>query len=512
MGIKSSASITLADISDGTEGTGIASTAVEYQAGSSGTVVPTGEWTTDIPATSASAPYLWTRVTYTYTDDKDPEYFYSIGSTPEGAIESANTYTDGKVETVQATADSAYSRVTNRYGLCYSAASTVSKTVTLSGFTLYKGASIDVKFSYTNTSTSPTLNVNNTGAKKIVYLQDDGSLAGLSSASPYNWKANELVTFMYDGTYWRISESGSYRRAEEAAKTATNYLKFDSDGLCVGNQTGDTLGKNILIDSDSIDIRNGDTILASFSENTIDLGLLAEDSIINLCGGAGSITYGNYSPSIGNSISGDPVLGIGSEYGIDIGGTGSNVIGSTAIVDNTVTYTSRVHTSANNSDPYVNLISGRSGGGSTIYNRVYVRPEYTEFKLPIQIGGIEYTGSNNVLWSGKYVMNASHTCTFSSAVSEQPNGIVLVFREYASGTLGLHVSFFIAKSTIALSPGYAHIFTMCNSNLSTFATKYLTINDTTITGHANNALSTTAGSVGITYNNSGFILQKVIGV
>lgn len=84
MSIKASTSVTIADISDGTDGTGIKSTVVEYQAGSSGTTAPTGPWSTTVPATSASAPYLWTRVTYTYTDGSTPKVVYSVGSTPEG--------------------------------------------------------------------------------------------------------------------------------------------------------------------------------------------------------------------------------------------------------------------------------------------------------------------------------------------------------------------------------------------------------------------------------------------
>ena len=78
------ASVTIADISDGLDGTGISSTKVEYQAGSSGTSAPTGTWSTSVPSTSASAPYLWTRVTYNYSDGRNPEYVYSVGSTPEG--------------------------------------------------------------------------------------------------------------------------------------------------------------------------------------------------------------------------------------------------------------------------------------------------------------------------------------------------------------------------------------------------------------------------------------------
>ena len=86
MGIKASASVTVAQVTDGTDGNGIKSTVVEYQAGSSGTTAPTGSWSTSIPATTASAPYLWTKVTYTYTDGSDPKVVYSVGSTPEGIV------------------------------------------------------------------------------------------------------------------------------------------------------------------------------------------------------------------------------------------------------------------------------------------------------------------------------------------------------------------------------------------------------------------------------------------
>ena len=84
MAIKASASVTIADVSDGLDGTGIVSAVVEYQAGSSGTTAPTGTWSTSTPSTSASSPYLWTRVTYTYTDGREPQVVYSVGSTPEG--------------------------------------------------------------------------------------------------------------------------------------------------------------------------------------------------------------------------------------------------------------------------------------------------------------------------------------------------------------------------------------------------------------------------------------------
>ncbi len=67
----------------GAAGRGIKSTAITYQAGASGTTVPTGTWSTTVPATSAAMPYLWQRTILTYTDGTTSTA-YSIGGTVEG--------------------------------------------------------------------------------------------------------------------------------------------------------------------------------------------------------------------------------------------------------------------------------------------------------------------------------------------------------------------------------------------------------------------------------------------
>lgn len=68
------------DGQNGTDGVGIKSTTITYQAGSSQTVTPTGDWTEDIPTLSSDLPYLWTRTVVTYTDD-DTSTSYSVSST-----------------------------------------------------------------------------------------------------------------------------------------------------------------------------------------------------------------------------------------------------------------------------------------------------------------------------------------------------------------------------------------------------------------------------------------------
>lgn len=76
---------------------------------------------------------------------------------------------------------------------------------------------------------------------------------------------------------------------DNAAKTATNYLNFSSSGLVVGDMTASTLGKNVLIDSDSVDIRNGTDVLASFGANAISLGNNSQDTVINLVNNTASM-------------------------------------------------------------------------------------------------------------------------------------------------------------------------------------------------------------------------------
>ena len=90
--------------------------------------------------------------------------------------------------------------------------------------------------------------------------------------------------------YWRSGTSATawsawvdaYGTATNAAKTATNYLKFDSNGLCVGDQTTGTLGKNVLIDANSVDIRNGTTVLSSFGPDYIEIGKNSISSTIGM--------------------------------------------------------------------------------------------------------------------------------------------------------------------------------------------------------------------------------------
>ena len=82
------------------------------------------------------------------------------------------------------------------YGTCSTAAGTAAKTVSLAGFTLVTGAIVTVKFTVTNTAANPTLNVNGTGAKAIMYRGSAISAGYLA--------ANRVYLFIYDGTDYEL--------------------------------------------------------------------------------------------------------------------------------------------------------------------------------------------------------------------------------------------------------------------------------------------------------------------
>lgn len=89
------------------------------------------------------------------------------------------------------------------YGECSTGASTAAKTVSISSFTasdLVAGAMVLVKFTSTNSASSPTLNVSGTGAKAI---RRYGTTAASTSAAS-SWNAGAILCLIYDGTAWYI--------------------------------------------------------------------------------------------------------------------------------------------------------------------------------------------------------------------------------------------------------------------------------------------------------------------
>lgn len=73
----------------------------------------------------------------------------------------------------------------------------------------------------------------------------------------------------------------------EAKRKATDYIDFTAGtGLVIGSST---ISNNVRIYSGGIDIRNGETILASYTDNKIRLGANSRQSSIELLNGLGTI-------------------------------------------------------------------------------------------------------------------------------------------------------------------------------------------------------------------------------
>ena len=80
----------------------IKSKAVEYQASSSGTTTPTGNWSTSIPSVSAGS-YLWTRTTVTYSDNTSTVSYSVARQGSNGSNGTSPTVSSTKVQYQQST-------------------------------------------------------------------------------------------------------------------------------------------------------------------------------------------------------------------------------------------------------------------------------------------------------------------------------------------------------------------------------------------------------------------------
>lgn len=125
-------------------------------------------------------------------------------------------------------------------GSCSTAAATAAKVVTLddaTGFSKTAGVMVLVRFTYGNSATTPTLNVNSTSASNIA-IPSSATAYTTGNGTTYNtWGAYESILFTYTGTYWVHIPSGylgylAYNTASgrQAKITASGILKGDGAG------------------------------------------------------------------------------------------------------------------------------------------------------------------------------------------------------------------------------------------------------------------------------------------
>lgn len=114
----------------------------------------------------------------------------------------------------------------NHYTTCSTSASTTAKTASKANFQLSTGAEIIVKFTYTNTASNPTLNINSTGAKSIYYNGTNIPASALS--------ANRVYKFVYDGSYYQLVGTLGVTKTSELTNDAGFLTSSD-----VTNQVGE---------------------------------------------------------------------------------------------------------------------------------------------------------------------------------------------------------------------------------------------------------------------------------
>lgn len=337
----------------------------------------------------------------------------------------------------------------------------------------------------------------------------------------------------------------------DASKTATNYLNFSSGGLVVGDMTASTLGKNVLIDSDSVDIRNSTTTLASFGANKVTLGRNAEDSVIDLCNGAGTISA-NTSEAATSYPYRDAILMESQELEFESVrhvATATNVtdanaasiaretIGKIYMLGSDGGYArieseSYARSNGTRTGAYTNAVcstmalteSGStqaflgahysSGSSEPTYNYLRVYPTKTTANKPIYIDGTAFTGKNKVLWSGTYYMSANQTATLSEAITSQVNGIVLLWSEYTDGASvnANFNSFYVPKQFVTNFAGKGVNMILASATFNVAASKYVYITNTAINGYGNNGAAAATKTCGILTTPTKFVLRYVIGV
>lgn len=124
------------------------------------------------------------------------------------------------------------------FGDCATAGATAAKVATCPGYVLTERSFLLIRFQYANTAANPTLNVNGTGAKSILYPADYGVVGAFLAAS---------FMFWYNGTGWVVMDYG--KTLMEKGGTIKNTLVLskttdvsgtadNSPALIIGTRTG----------------------------------------------------------------------------------------------------------------------------------------------------------------------------------------------------------------------------------------------------------------------------------
>ena len=327
--------------------------------------------------------------------------------------------------------------------------------------------------------------------------------------------------------------------ANNAAKTATNYMKFDISGLTVGDLTGNTLERNINIDSSSVNIRNGTNVLASFAESLIEIGKNTNTATISFLNGIvkligqkqtieGTTFYdahllstnmmtlgtGSTDPSSDKVNALISLNGMSGEREVLASVTDTQGHSTLTILDSSASLYSdgdagysSVNVIANKSTSQVEMHANGSNGNRALINYSHAIQYYNNSTLLAA-----YNGQTPCLWDGYIWMRADQTATLSAPISQQPHGIIVIFALYDPTTDGvtnvMTNPYFVPKTAI----NYDYVFTMFWESGWKAGVKRVSVQDTQIVGNAQNDAATFKASSGITLDERCFVLRRVYGV
>lgn len=329
------------------------------------------------------------------------------------------------------------------------------------------------------------------------------------------------------------------KEASNAAKTATNYMKFDNSGLTVGDLTKNTLGRNVNIDSSSVNIRNGSNVLASFAESLIEIGKNTNTATISFLNGIvkligqkqtieGTTFYDTHLLSTNMMTLGtgstDPssdkinalisLNGMSGEREVLASVTDTQGHSTLTVRDSSASLYSdgdagysSVNVITSKSTSQVEIRTNGSNGNRALINYSHAIQYYNNSTLLAA-----YNGQTPCLWDGGAWMFASQSANLSAPISEQPHGIIVIFALFDPTTNSLTNvmtnPFFVPKTAI----DYDYVFTMFWENAWKMCTKRVTIRNTCIIGNDQNSSADFTATTGVKSGPRYFVLRRVYGV